>query len=94
VGLSEDTSTAIVHFYYFAAYIFGIPGAIIADNWLGRYKTLLFGMSFLGGIGNVVMVIGTIEYFHFLLRFVGFFWVLLPKFIFFHSFPVPSPWSG
>jgi solute carrier family 15 oligopeptide transporter 1 len=68
VGLNEDTATAIVHFYYFAAYVFGIPGAIIADNWLGRYKTLLFGMSFLGGVGNVLMVIGTIEYLNYLLR--------------------------
>ncbi|KAG5666635.1 hypothetical protein PVAND_014651 [Polypedilum vanderplanki] len=67
IGLNEDTSTAIVHFYYFAAYIFGIPGAIIADNFLGRFKTLLYGMSVLGGIGNVVLTIGTIEYLDYLL---------------------------
>lgn len=61
LGFSETQATAIFHYFFFAAYGFGIIGAIIADNWLGRFKTLLFGMSFIGGIGTIFLIIGTVE---------------------------------
>lgn len=66
-GLSESSATAIYHYFFFAAYGTGIIGAVIADNYLGRYKTLLYGMSVVGGIGTIFLIIGTVETFHFLL---------------------------
>jgi dipeptide/tripeptide permease len=59
---------AVLHYYYFAAYFFGIFGAIIADSWLGRFKTLFFGMSLLGGVGNVLLVVGTIGFLSYLMK--------------------------
>ncbi|CAG9810831.1 unnamed protein product [Chironomus riparius] len=67
LGLSEGTSTAIYHYFYFASYFFAIIGAIVADNWFGRFKTLLVGMSILGGIGNFLLAIGTVEYWDYLM---------------------------
>lgn len=68
LGLSEHSATAIYHYFYFASYFFGIIGAIIADNWLGRFKTLFFGMSVLGGIGNLLLAIGTIASLSYLIK--------------------------
>lgn len=64
MGFSETAATAIFHYFFFAAYGFAIVGAIVADNWLGRFKTLLFGMSLIGGIGTVFLIVGTVETFH------------------------------
>ncbi|XP_070489873.1 peptide transporter family 1-like [Chironomus tepperi] len=68
LDLSEHASTAIYHYFYFASYFFGIIGAIIADNWLGRFKTLFFGMSILGGLGNLLLAVGTIAYLSYLIN--------------------------
>ncbi|KAG5666634.1 hypothetical protein PVAND_014650 [Polypedilum vanderplanki] len=68
IGLSEDKSVAVLHYYYFAAYFFGIFGAIIADTFLGRFKTLFYGMSLLGGLGNVLLVIGTVAFLSYLMN--------------------------
>lgn len=65
--LSQSMATAVLHYFYFAAYGFGVVGAIIADNWIGRYKTLLYGMSGVGAVGTLFLVIGTVETFHYLL---------------------------
>lgn len=70
LGFDETHATAIFHYFFFAAYGFGVVGAVIADNYLGRFKTLLFGMSCIGGIGTIFLMVGTIETLHGLLRYV------------------------
>jgi solute carrier family 15 (oligopeptide transporter), member 1 len=60
IGLSEDDATGYFHYFFFASYFFAIIGAVIADNWIGRFNTLLIGMSIIGGIGTGILGIGTI----------------------------------
>lgn len=50
LGYDEDVSTAVYHSYSFVASMFAIVGAIIADSWLGIYKTILLAsMVFVAG---------------------------------------------
>lgn len=60
LGFDRDVSTALFHVYEFLVFSFTIIGAIIADNWLGLYKTLL-SMSFVYATGAAVLSIGNIE---------------------------------
>lgn len=60
LGLDRNLSTALFHVYEFFVFAFTIIGAIIADNWLGLYKTLL-SMSFVYAVGAVFLSIGNIE---------------------------------
>lgn len=70
IGLCESNATAVLHYFFFAAYGFSVVGAILADNWIGRYKTLLYGMSIIGGIGTAFLMVGTVETWSFLLVLV------------------------
>jgi solute carrier family 15 (oligopeptide transporter), member 1 len=45
LGFDPSISTALFHVYEFSVFSFTVFGAIIADNWLGIYKTLV-SMSF------------------------------------------------
>ncbi|KAI9762450.1 MAG: peptide transporter ptr2 [Chaenotheca gracillima] len=51
LGLGQKTATGLSYFFSFWCYVTPILGAIIADSWLGRYKTIcLFTAVYMLGI--------------------------------------------
>lgn len=60
LGYDKNDSTAIYHAYGFLSCCFAIIGAIIADSWLGMYKTLLL-MSAILAAGPIAIAIGVID---------------------------------
>lgn len=59
LGFDPSVSTALFHTYEFFVFSFTIIGAIIADNYLGLYKTLI-SMSAVYGIGLAFLSVGNI----------------------------------
>lgn len=55
----EDLSTAIYHAFGSLCYFTPILGALIADSWLGKFKTIIY-LSFVYVIGHVVKSVGAI----------------------------------
>ncbi|XP_048388619.2 solute carrier family 15 member 1-like [Stegostoma tigrinum] len=56
---SEDFSTAIYHAFVALCYLTPILGAIIADSWLGKFKTIIY-LSIVYTIGQLVISISSI----------------------------------
>lgn len=56
LGFGEDVGTAIFHSFVMLCYFSPIIGAILADGYIGRYKTILY-VSLLYAAGNLVMAI-------------------------------------
>ncbi|KAI1206118.1 POT family protein [Annulohypoxylon truncatum] len=57
LNLGLQTASALGLLFTFLAYIVPIFGAWIADTYLGRYKTIVWGVL-LGGVAHVIMVGG------------------------------------
>ncbi|NXG14042.1 S15A1 protein, partial [Grallaria varia] len=57
---SEDLSTAIFHTFIALCYLTPILGAIIADSWLGKFKTIV-SLSIVYTIGQTVLSVGSIS---------------------------------
>ncbi|XP_078259419.1 solute carrier family 15 member 2 [Rhinoraja longicauda] len=55
----DDQSTAIYHAFTGLAYFTPVLGALIADSWLGKFKTIII-LSIVYVIGHVVKSIGSI----------------------------------
>lgn len=60
LGFDPSTSTALFHTYEFSVFSFTIVGAIIADKWLGLYRTLIT-MSCVYATGAALLSLGNIE---------------------------------
>ncbi|XP_051782237.1 solute carrier family 15 member 1-like isoform X2 [Erpetoichthys calabaricus] len=56
----DDTATAIYHSFVAVCYLTPIFGAIIADSWLGKFKTI-FSLSIVYTIGQAVMAVSSIH---------------------------------
>ncbi|XP_051986243.1 solute carrier family 15 member 1b [Xyrauchen texanus] len=56
----DDFATTIYHTFVALCYLTPILGAIIADSWLGKFKTITY-LSIVYTIGQVVMAIGAIH---------------------------------
>ncbi|XP_056012768.1 solute carrier family 15 member 2-like [Ostrea edulis] len=56
LGFSEDVGTSIFHSFVMLCYFSPLLGAILADGYIGRYKTILF-VSLLYATGNLVMAV-------------------------------------
>ncbi|XP_071743683.1 solute carrier family 15 member 2 isoform X1 [Lepeophtheirus salmonis] len=54
---SEDTSTSIFHAFGFLAYFTPIFGAILADNYIGKFKTIFY-VSIIYVFGHLIKTIG------------------------------------
>lgn len=54
LSFSEDAATTIIHSFNFAAYLFTLPGGIISDSWLGKFKTIFY-LSIIYSIGGLVL---------------------------------------
>ncbi|KAL3055939.1 hypothetical protein OYC64_018610 [Pagothenia borchgrevinki] len=55
----KDLSTAVYHAFSSLCYFTPILGALIADSWLGKYKTIIY-LSIVYVIGHVVKSVGAI----------------------------------
>ncbi|XP_070832395.1 solute carrier family 15 member 2 [Chaetodon trifascialis] len=55
----KDLSTAVYHAFSSLCYFTPILGAIIADSWLGKFKTIIY-LSIIYVIGHVVKSVGAI----------------------------------
>ncbi|RXM30429.1 Solute carrier family 15 member 1 [Acipenser ruthenus] len=56
----DDTATSIYHTFVALCYLTPILGAIVADSWLGKFKTIIY-LSIVYTVGQVIMAISTIH---------------------------------
>lgn len=54
-SLSTERATFLVHSFVFLSYLFGVFGGLIADGFLGRYKTIVY-FNFLYFLGNLMIL--------------------------------------
>ena len=55
----NDTSTVLFHVFTMLVYLCPLMGAIVADSWLGKFKTILY-LSIVYAIGGVIVSLGAI----------------------------------
>ncbi|NWR88088.1 S15A1 protein, partial [Furnarius figulus] len=60
LGWDDNFSTVIYHTFVALCYLTPILGAIIADSWLGKFKTIL-SLSIVYAIGQTVLSVGSIS---------------------------------
>lgn len=48
LGLRQAAASDIVNALIIGSYITPVPAAVIADSWLGRYKTMLYAAMYCG----------------------------------------------
>jgi solute carrier family 15 (oligopeptide transporter), member 1 len=60
LGLDTNLATSVFHIHECLAYFFTIVGAIVADSFLGHFKTILI-MAFIYSVGATTVAIGNIE---------------------------------
>ncbi|XP_014252381.1 peptide transporter family 1-like [Cimex lectularius] len=60
LGFTENQSTMIYHVFVMLCYFTPLIGGIIADSYLGKYKTIFY-VSLLYAFGNVILSIGSIK---------------------------------
>uniref|UniRef100_A0A6I8MZJ2 Solute carrier family 15 member 2 n=1 Tax=Ornithorhynchus anatinus TaxID=9258 RepID=A0A6I8MZJ2_ORNAN len=59
LGWSEDTSTAVYHAFSSLCYFTPVLGALLADSWLGKFKTIIY-LSVVYVTGHVVKALGAV----------------------------------
>ncbi|XP_031550604.1 solute carrier family 15 member 1-like [Actinia tenebrosa] len=57
--MDDDSATAVYHTFNMLCYFSPLLGAILADSWLGKYKTILY-VSIIYAIGNIVVAVTSI----------------------------------
>lgn len=55
----KDTATVLFHIFTMLIYLFPLVGAIIADSWLGKFRTILY-LSMVYALGGVIVSLGAI----------------------------------
>ncbi|XP_011187890.1 peptide transporter family 1 isoform X4 [Zeugodacus cucurbitae] len=55
----KDTATVLFHIFSMLVYLFPLVGAIIADSWLGKFRTILY-LSMVYALGGVIVSLGAI----------------------------------
>ncbi|KAG7271407.1 hypothetical protein CRUP_031219 [Coryphaenoides rupestris] len=56
----DDTATSIYHTFVALCYLTPILGAIVADSWLGKFKTIIY-LSIVYAVGQIIMAISAIH---------------------------------
>ncbi|EDX01261.1 peptide transporter family 1 isoform X3 [Drosophila yakuba] len=59
LGYNEETATVLFHTFTMLVYIFPLIGALIADGWMGKYKTILY-LSLVYSLGAMVVSFGAV----------------------------------
>lgn len=62
IGYDVNDSTVGFHAFECLLFLYPVVGAIIADSWWGRYKTMVI-MSVLVAIGLLVISVGVVDVF-------------------------------
>jgi solute carrier family 15 oligopeptide transporter 1 len=60
MGFDKNTSTSIFHVYEGMTLLFTVAGAILADTWMGLYRSIII-MSSVYTIGFGIIAVGMIE---------------------------------
>ncbi|GLV45692.1 uncharacterized protein CBL_02712 [Carabus blaptoides fortunei] len=60
LGYPEAGAKVLYHTFIMFVYFFPVFGAIIADSWLGKFKTIFY-VSCIYAVGNVVLALAAIE---------------------------------
>ncbi|XP_035784867.1 peptide transporter family 1-like [Anopheles albimanus] len=63
LAYSNDTATVIYHVFTSLVYFFPLMGAILADSWLGKFKTILY-LSIVYCAGSALIALGAIPPLH------------------------------
>ena len=61
IGFDKDVSTEIYHAYVALCYFTPLFGAMLADSYWGKYKTILW-LSFVYLIGMALMAVSAIQF--------------------------------
>ncbi|KAM3960753.1 peptide transporter family 1 [Aphomia sociella] len=61
LGYSDDGATETYHIFSTLVYLFPIIGGILADNYLGKFRTILY-MMFVYAAGNILVAVTAIPY--------------------------------
>ena len=59
LGFGEDDATILYHAFNFLCYFTPLIGAILADSFLGKFKTIFY-LATIYAIGEVILTIGSI----------------------------------
>ncbi|XP_055389660.1 peptide transporter family 1-like [Condylostylus longicornis] len=59
LSYDDDTATVLYHIFTSFAYFFPLIGAIIADSYIGRFKTIMY-LSIVYVLGSIIITIGAI----------------------------------
>ena len=59
IGFSETDSSVLFHGFTVVAYFSPIFGAILADSFIGKFKTIFY-VSLIYGIGQLVITLGSV----------------------------------
>ncbi|XP_034839700.1 peptide transporter family 1-like isoform X1 [Maniola hyperantus] len=54
LGYTDDSATVIYHVFVMFAYFFPLMGAMIADGWLGRFRTIFY-LSLVYATGSILL---------------------------------------
>ncbi|KAM9039581.1 solute carrier family 15 member 2 [Sarcophilus harrisii] len=78
---SEDTSTSVYHAFSSLCYFTPLIGAIMADSWLGRFRTIIY-LSLVYVLGHLVKSLGAVPVLgghemHTVLSMMGLFFIAL-----------------
>lgn len=55
----NDTSTVLFHIFTMMVYLCPLVGAVVADSWLGKFRTILY-LSIVYAIGGVIVSLGAV----------------------------------
>jgi len=61
LNYSDNTAVAIYHAFSAVCYFTPVFGAMVADGWLGKFRTILY-VSMIYGLGNIAMSITAIPF--------------------------------
>ncbi|KAF4087049.1 hypothetical protein AMELA_G00091150 [Ameiurus melas] len=56
----DDLATSVYHAFVALCYLTPILGAIVADSWLGKFKTIIY-LSIVYAIGQIIMAVSAIQ---------------------------------
>ncbi|XP_053606765.1 peptide transporter family 1-like [Plodia interpunctella] len=59
LGYTDDGATEIYHLFSTFAYVFPIIGGVLADNYLGKFRTILY-LMFVYAAGNILVAVTAI----------------------------------